>query len=482
MKYNVGLENVKNGLEAVLVYENETIDNVVFNKMSKLGLFSGKEGEILIYRDLEDKEKIALIGLGKKEEITIDKVRKIFYKLAKEMQAKKEEEIKIYIPKLNGLCTRRTYGAALEGMVHAEYKFDKYKSKKVDLKEITVNFFIDAAKEEKVKKELVKITNTMEGIFFARDLVNMPAQDLYPETLANFAKEKLEKVGVKVTVLEEDEIEKIGMKAFLSVARGSENRPRFIIMEYLNNNESSEKIALVGKGITYDTGGYSIKPSDGMKTMFCDMGGAGTVIGTMFALAKNNIKTNVYGVVAACENSISGNSYKPGDIIGSLAGKSIEVDNTDAEGRLTLADAVYYSSEILKVDKIIDLATLTGACLVALSEFYTGSVTNNQELFNEVLEASKKAGEPIWQLPTSDDFRALNNSVVADIKNSGGRLGGTITAGLFIEEFVNKTPWVHLDIAGTAFLSKVNGYLPLGATGVHVKTLVEMLDKHCGCK
>ncbi|WP_073507874.1 leucyl aminopeptidase [Streptobacillus notomytis] len=482
MKYNIGMENTKNGLEAILVYENEKVDNVVFSKMNEVGLFSGKESEILIYRDLEDKEKVALIGLGKKEEITIDKVRKIFYKLAKEMQAKKEDEIKVYIPKLNGLCTRRTYSAALEGMIHAEYKFDKYKSEKVNLKEITINFFIDNEKRAKVEKELVKITNTMEGVFFTRDLVNMPAQDLYPETLANFAKEKLEKVGVKVTVLEEAEIEKIGMKAFLSVARGSENRPRFIIMEYLNNSESQEKIALVGKGITYDTGGYSIKPNDGMKTMFCDMGGAGTVIGTLYALAKNNIKTNVYGVVAACENSISGNSYKPGDVIGSLAGKSIEVDNTDAEGRLTLADAVYYSSDVLKVDKIIDLATLTGACLVALSEFYTGSVTNNQDLFNEVLEASKKAGESIWQLPTSDDFRALNNSVVADIKNSGGRMGGTITAGLFIEAFVNKTPWVHLDIAGTAFLSKANGYLPLGATGVHVKTLVELLDKHCGCK
>lgn len=482
MKYNVGLENVKNGLEAVLVYENEKVENAVFNKMNELGLFSGKEGEVVIYRDLEDKEKVALVGLGKKENISIEKVRRIFYKLAKEMQAKKEEEIKVYIPKLNDLCTRRTYAAALEGMTHAEYVFDRYKSEKVNNKEITVNFFIDPEKQERVSAYIAKMANTMEGVFFTRDLVNMPSQDLYPETLAKFAKEKLETVGVKVTVLEEEEIEKIGMKAFLSVARGSENRPRFIVMEYLNDSDSSEKLALVGKGVTYDTGGYSIKPSEGMKTMFCDMGGAGTVIGTMYALAKNNIKTNVYGVVAACENSISGNAYKPGDVIGSLAGKSIEVDNTDAEGRLTLADAVYYSSTVLKVDKIIDLATLTGACLVALNEFYTGSVTNNQELFNEVLEASKKAGEPIWQLPTSDEFRALNNSRVADIKNSGGRLGGTISAGLFIEAFVNKTPWVHLDIAGTAYLSKAYGYLPLGATGVHVKTLVEMLDKPCGCQ
>ena len=160
-----------------------------------------------------------------------------------------------------------------------------------------------------------------------------------------------------------------------------------------------------------------------------------------------------------------------------MAGKTIEVDNTDAEGRLTLADAVYYASTVLKVDKIIDLATLTGACLVALSEYYTGSVTNNEELFGEILEASKEAGEPIWLLPTSEEFKQLNNSRVADIKNSGGRMGGTITAGLFIGEFVNNTPWVHLDIAGTAFLSKAYGYLPVGATGVHIKTLHNYLER-----
>ena len=216
--------------------------------------------------------------------------------------------------------------------------------------------------------------------------------------------------------------------------------------------------------------------------MHCDMGGAGTVIGTMYALAKNNVKTNVFGVVAACENSISGNAYKPGDVISSLAGKSIEVDNTDAEGRLTLADAIYYSHSVLKVDKIIDLATLTGACLVALAEYSTGAITNNQELFDAINKASKLAGEPIWQLPTSDEYRALNNSRVADIKNSGGRMGGTITAGLFLESFTNNVPWVHLDIAGTAYLSKAYGYLPIAATGVHIKTLVEFLDNGVKCK
>ncbi len=480
MKYSI-VKNEK-ALDAVLVFEGEKVENKVFEIMNEKGLFLGKEGEILIYRNLENTEKVALIGLGKEKNLTLDKVRRIFFNLAKEMENKKETEINVEIPKLNGMCTRRTYMAALEGMIHAEYKFDKYKTEKVNILEKTVNFTVNPLKLEKVEKGLKEITNTMEGVFLTRDLVNMPSQDIYPESLAKITKEELEKVGIKVSIYTEEEIEKIGMKAYLSVARGSENKPYLIVMEYLNDTSNDEKIALVGKGVTYDTGGYSIKPNEGMKTMHCDMGGAGTVIGTMYALAKNNVKTNVFGVVAACENSISGNAYKPGDVISSLAGKSIEVDNTDAEGRLTLADAIYYSHSVLKVDKIIDLATLTGACLVALAEYSTGAVTNNQELFDAINKASKLTGEPIWQLPTSDEYRALNNSRVADIKNSGGRMGGTITAGLFLESFTNNVPWVHLDIAGTAYLSKAYGYLPIAATGVHIKTLVEFLDNGVKCK
>ena len=434
-------EEVVDELEAILLFEEDKIENEVFEKLNKKGLFSGKEGEIVVYRDLEDKQRYVFVGLGKEKDLTLDKVRKIFFKFAKELEAKKEPEVKVYIPKLNGLCTKKTYGAAYEGILHAGYTYDRFKSKKEDEFELNVRFDIEEEKEEKVVAELLKIQNIMDGVYFTRDLVNLPSNYIYPETLANITKEELEKFGVKVKIYEEKEIKELGMEAYLSVARGSSNKPRLIVMEYMNNSESTEKVALVGKGVTYDTGGYSIKPNDGMKTMFCDMGGAGTVIGTMLALAKNNVKTNV-----------------------------------DAEGRLTLADAVYYASTVLKADKIIDLATLTGACLVALSEYYTGSVTNNKELFKDILEASKEAGEPIWLLPTSDEFKQLNNSRVADIKNSGGRMGGTITAGLFIGEFVNNTPWVHLDIAGTAFLSKAYGYLPVGATGVHIKTLYNYLE------
>ena len=306
----------------------------------------------------------------------------------------------------------------------------------------------------------------MSGVFFSRDLVNERAEYLYPETLANIASKELSALGVEVEVYDEKQCEELGLKGLLAVGRASDRKPRFIVMKYLNNPEDSEVIGLVGKGVTYDTGGYSIKQTaNSMDIMHCDMGGAGTVIGTMKLVATRKLKTNVIAIVGACENMIAGGSYKPGDIISTLSGKTVEVLNTDAEGRITLADSVYYATEKLKVSKVIDLATLTGACLVALAEFYTGAVTNNQEFFNELSKAAKEAGERVWQMP-------------ADVKNTGGRLGGTITAGLFIENFVaNDVPWVHLDIAGTAYLSKAEKYLPKGATGVHVKTLYNLLNK-----
>lgn len=464
-----------------LFFEETTCQCSKVNSLKEKGIFNGKLNQV--YVDVFD--KFALLGLGKKEEFTYDSMRETFFTLAKTLKANKIEEVTIDLKKYEGICTKRFVSAVVEGMLQESYKFDRFLSTKDDAKELTVNFnpLIDEEKIPMVQQSIDETVKLLESVFLTRDLVNLPSNYIYPETLANKAKETLEEVGVKVTVYDMKQAEEMGLNAFLAVGKGSDREPKFIVMEYNNDNESTEKLALVGKGITYDTGGYSLKPNDGMKTMFCDMGGAATVIGTLHAIARANTKINIVGVVAACENALSGHSYKPGDIVTSLSGKTIEIDNTDAEGRVTLADSVYYASTVMKATKVIDLATLTGACLIALGEIYTGSVTNNQAFFNQVKEAAEIAGEKIWQLPIDPLFGKQNKSRVADIKNTGGRLAGTITAGMFVGEFTNNLPWVHLDIAGTAFLSSAYSYLPAGATGVHVKTLYNLAkqesNKNC---
>lgn len=478
MKINL---NGKGGLYVHLVFEKEDVTCDIFNHLKENKLYSGKLNELYV----NTYEKAIFLGLGKKEEFTLDKAREAFFLLAKELMAKKITEVEMEIPKFDGLCVKKTASAIAEGLMQAEYKFDRFMSNKEEKVELTVNYIstADPSKHHRAQEGIDEAKILIDSIFITRDLVNLPSNYIYPETLANHAVEILSPLGVKVSVYDKKQIEEMGLHSFLSVGKGSDNEPRLIVMEYNGDSESSEKLGLVGKGITYDSGGYSLKPSDGMKTMFCDMGGAATVIGSIRAIAQGKLKANVVGVVAACENAVSGHAYKPGDIIGSLSGKSIEVDNTDAEGRLTLADAVYYAASVMKATRIIDLATLTGACLIALGEVYTGSVTNNQSFFDEVKAASVEAGEKIWQLPIDPLFANQNKSRVADIKNTGGRLAGTITAGMFVGEFVNNLPWVHLDIAGTAFLSKPYGYLPEGATGIHVKTLYKLVEKeYAGCK
>lgn len=466
MKFNY---NVTNGVVVTEFFEGESASSELYSYATDKKLFSNNLGEVYLHLPFNE-TKEAFLGLGDEELFTEDFYREAYFKLAKKLIANKEYEFTITVNKdVNYLK------AAVEGLYHATYKFDKYKTNKKEEFELTINVNSNFS-EEDFKLAIEEAKDVVESIFFTRNIVNERAEYLYPETLANIAVESLSPLGVEVTVYDEKECEQMGLSAFLSVGRASDRKPRFIVMKYLNNPESDEVIGLVGKGVTYDTGGYSLKPSTGMDTMHCDMGGAGTVIGAINLIAKRKVKANVISVVAACENMVSGSSYKPGDVIYSLSGKTIEVENTDAEGRVTLADSVYYTTNELKVSKVIDVATLTGACVVALGEVYTGSVTNNQEFFNELKEAASEAGEKLWQMPVDNSYRALNKSKVADVKNTGGRYGGMITAGLFIENFVaNNIPWIHLDIAGTAYLSKPERYLPAGATGIHVKTLYNLV-------
>lgn len=428
--------------------------------------FDGSIGGV--FPDLNS--NLIYLGLGEKEHFDREIFKEAVYKLGRFFLNKEITEVSFDDNSLELDKEDYIYNI-VNSLILAGYNFDYYKSEKAKYNIENINLPASFNSYEKNMEELVKVIDAQS---FARDLVNLRSNDIYPETLANKAKEELSKYGVDVKIYEEDQIRQMGLTAFLQVAKGSDNKPRFIVMEYLKANDDQKPLVFVGKGLTYDSGGYSIKSSDGMKEMNSDMGGSATVIGALKAIASNNLKVNVVGIVAACENSISGRAYKPGDVIKARNGMTIEVDNTDAEGRITLADAVNYGVTEYKPQMIIDLATLTGAVLVALGETYTGAITNNQEAMEQVLKAAKETDEKIWQLPNDNFLRKYNNSEVADIKNSGGRLAGSITAGQFVGAFIEDYPWVHLDIAGTAYLSKAQGPYQEGATGVQVKTLYQL--------
>ena len=474
--------NLENGgdVQVVLVFKDDesTNDyNELYTYVKQKDLFKGKATEVYSSISYKD-DNVVLLGLGEKDKLDFQVIRKSFYKLGKELMKNKVDSIGLSVPKFDGLCYKRTNAAIAEGLLQAEYSFDKYKSEKKNpypLKEVFLNVLED--KKHKVQEGIKETEILIEGIFLTRNLVNEPAINMYPETLAKAAVDNLIDLGVDVQVFGKEAIKEMGMEAFLAVSEGSNKEPQFIVMTYNGDSSSKEKIALVGKGLTYDSGGYCIKPADGMASMHSDMAGSASVIGAMLSISKAKLNKNVVAIVAACENMISGGAYKTGDIIGSLSGKTIEIGNTDAEGRVTLADALWYAATVIKADKIVDLATLTGACVVALGSINTGAITNNDKLMSEIKEAAELAGEPIWELPNNEEYKELNKSHFADIKNTGGRYAGAITAGLFLSEFVDNTPWVHLDIAGTSFISGDRGYLPKGATGVPVKTLYYLVKE-----
>lgn len=473
------------------IYEDESLENICecvvnnYTAFKNAERFKGQLGEVVSFtKEIEGKlQDIILLGLGKKADISAEKIRTSVAKALRKAKELKAKSLGIAMIEAEGICIKRITKAIYEGLILADYKFDKYKSdrKESSLKEA----YIVAVKEEdleRAKEALEEGKVLVEATILARDLVNEPANVLYPKELGKRAKKAGEEYGFEVEVFDEDKIEELGMKAFLEVAKGSERAPRFIVMRYFGDKENQEEIlGLVGKGLTYDAGGYSIKPTDGMVTMKSDMGGSAAVIGAMSAIAKMKLKINVVAVVAACENMISGRSYKPGDIISSMAGKTIEVLNTDAEGRLTLVDAVHYVIEKEKATNVIDIATLTGAVLVALGTDVTGVVTNNQEFYKELEKASEISGEKVWQLPAFDEYKKLIKSDIADLKNIGGRYAGSITAGLFIGEFVQDKPWLHLDIAGTAWSEKENDYISKGGTGAGVRTLYYLAKKRTKC-
>lgn len=407
-------------------------------------------------------KEVVLLGLGKSEEKDIRKLLKAFGNAYRLM---KEQKVELVTLPLTGLENESLLAQiATEAVLMADYKFD-LKTKEDEQKEITLDL-ITSADSDIINEAYI----LAESNLIARDLVNQPANKMDPITLSEKVKALGEEKGFEVEIFNLDQIKELNMASFLSVAQASDIEPRFIVMRYKGDESSEDVLGYVGKGLTYDSGGLSIKPTASMATMKSDMAGSAAVIGAMCAIADMELKKNVTAVVAACENMISGRSYRPGDIIDSMGGKTIYIGNTDAEGRLTLIDAMHYIVTKEKVNKVLDIATLTGAALYCTGGAASPVISNDDAFYSDVEASFNIAGEQVWRMPIFDEYKELIKHEEADLTNTAGN-PGTITAGLFIGEFTGDLPWVHIDIAGTSFTSKQDGIYTKGGTGEAVRPL-----------
>lgn len=460
-----------------LNFRDEEI-NRKLKRLERRELFDGNFGEILNITGVKDEiQNVIFLGLGEDEKLNKERLRRVFGKVQKYIGSLKGKKIFIEFVKSKNISIEDSVRAMIEGLSLSNYKFNKYKSDREKIDETDVSITIGGHNlEHKDYSDIVEESKILvETVFNARDLVNEPSNVIYPETLAEEAVKFSKRYGFEIEIINHKKIEELQMNSFLAVGKSSIHKPKVIVMRYFGDKDNlDQKLGLIGKGLTYDSGGYSLKPSNSMVDMKSDMGGAATVIGAISAIAKRKLKINVVAVVAACENVIGNEAYKPGDIISSMAGKNIEILNTDAEGRLTMIDAVTYAIREEHITEIIDVATLTGAALVALGNDVTAVVTNNDSFYKELEKAFISTGEKMWNLPNFDDYKTLIKSDIADLKNTGGRYGGTITAGLFVGEFVENKAWLHLDIAGPAYITVPWDYCPKGGTGAGVRTLYEL--------
>jgi leucyl aminopeptidase len=445
---------------------------------AEFGDFSGKEGEthVLYDRRAGKARRIILVGLGERTKLSLERYRRSSAAAAKRARSLKSESLAIFIPPVTAEY-QSVVSALAEGAMLALYKYDKYVSKKADappnLGRITL-CTEDSAKLKAGSHATESAQIVCEATYMARDLSNAPGNEIYPETLAEAARLSAERCGYSATILDEREIKELGMGGVLGVSQGSNHPPRFIILEYGDKKKSP--FVLVGKGVTFDSGGISIKPSAGMAEMKMDMSGAAAVIGTFEAAARLKLPVHIVGLIPSVENMPSGSSIRPGDIIRHFNGKTSEVDNTDAEGRLILADALSYADKY-RPSAVIDLATLTGAVVVALGHHASGMFGTDVALMKKLSLAGEKTYERVWKLPMFDEYEKLIKSDVADVKNTGGRWAGAITGAMFLKKFIGSYKWVHLDIAGTAMIEENGDYTQKGASGFGVRLLTELLRR-----
>jgi leucyl aminopeptidase len=472
----------ENGLEDKPIQELDQVLEGMIREIWEAGDFKGKEGQvsILYTRGAIPSKRVLLAGLGKEKKFGINKIRETAGRTSKRLQKIGVKRFSTALPCLrnSGISVSMAAQATIEGSMLGTYKFKRYKTgnneQTIEMEEACL-----VESESARISEIEQGAKTGEIISLAvcrvRDLGNQPGNAHTPKAMGEEAQKIAREAGLACQILDENQINELNMGAFMAIAQGSQQPPRFIILEHNRHQEGQPTIVLIGKGITFDSGGISLKSSEKMEEMKYDMAGGATVLGTMQAIANLKLPIHVVGLVPAAENLPSGTALKPGDIIKSLSGKTIEVISTDAEGRMILADALTYA-ERYNPTAVIDLATLTGACVIALGHIATGVMGNDSGLIDRIKNAGEISGERVWELPLWEEYNEQIKSHIADLKNVGGRPAGTITGAAFLGKFAEKYKWAHLDIAGTAWTDKDKPYIPKGATGACVRLLVQFLQ------
>lgn len=438
--------------------------------------FSGKRGEtLLLYPEKGKESRLLLVGLGKEGELSTDTLRQEYAGATRKL--KRLSQLNVAVPnvaELRHFSLEDAVRAIVEGVLLADYHWT-LETEKSDRKALTSLTLVGL--DPKFISHAKRSKEVCEGVCLTRDLINGNSYEVSPDYLAKVGKELARRFdSVETTVFDEKRILREKMHLLYAVGKGSKRPPRFIQVCYRGAPRSKDHTLLVGKGVTFDTGGTNLKPTGAIETMRGDMGGGATVLGTIAAVAALNLKLNVTALVPSAENAIGSDSYKPGDVYTSYHGKTVEIGNTDAEGRLILADALAYGVKNLEPTRVVDVATLTGAVVVALGEGLSGLFSNHDDLADQLLQSSKATSELLWRLPLHASYRELLKSEIADVRNVAGRAGGAIFAALFLESFVDEVPWAHLDIAGTSFSTKEKGTTPKNGVGFGVRLLVDWLE------
>jgi leucyl aminopeptidase len=470
--------------EALAKQDAALLDRALGGALSKLVQskeFEGKANEVLLYhtQDAVPAKRLVLVGLGKKNEVTIETIRQAMGSAAKRVRQAKVGSYAVVLPTVTpgGMSWVEVTQAMVEGAILGSYQFTVYRSEAASGQDVTGMKILIPRKSQlrQVTEGVRRGVATAEATVFVRDLCNHPSNVLTPTRVANEAKTLAKAEGITIKILEQKEMERLGMGALLGVARGSQEPPKFIILEYNGAKKKDERpVVLVGKTITFDTGGISLKPAENMEHMKADMTGGAEVLASIRAAARLKLPLRLISILPVAENMPGGRAMKPGDIVTTLSGKTVEVQNTDAEGRLILADGLAYAMRY-KPAALIDIATLTGACVVALGQFAIGMFGSDSTLKEQVRKSGQKAGERVWEMPLWEEYFEQLKSDVADMRNIGGRGGGMITAALFLSKFVGDCPWVHLDIASTDWSERERAYIPKGPTAIGTRLLVQYL-------